>query len=161
MVASDHDPERGQYRIIVRPNRSLSWRGVQRFYLGIVLVSFSIAGAFASLGFWPILPFAGIEMLVLGIALYMTSFKSAICEVVTIQGPSVTIERGRRAPEQRDQYPRAWLQVVYTKPPTKGHAGRLSLRSHGRSTEIGACLTEDERSRLADELLLALRAAAP
>ena len=58
---------------MIRPNCSLPWRGTVRFYLGIVIVSLGIAAAFAMKGIWLILPFAGLEMVALGAALYIVA----------------------------------------------------------------------------------------
>ncbi len=54
---------------IIRPNSSLSWRGNKIFFFMLFFVSFMIAVSFAMVGMWMILPFAGLEMLLLGSAL--------------------------------------------------------------------------------------------
>ena len=56
-------------RIEISPNCSLSVRGALGFFAGLCCVSLSIGGLMAARGFWPILPFFGLEMLLLGWAL--------------------------------------------------------------------------------------------
>ena len=73
MVATYFDDVDCSRRFLIRPNCSLQWREVVRFYLGIAAVSFGIAVAFALQGAWLVLPFAGIEMAVLGGALYIVA----------------------------------------------------------------------------------------
>lgn len=62
-----------------------------RFYIGMVVVSFSIAIAFALKGAWLILPFAGVEMLVLGAALYVVARRGCRWQTVSIQGDQVEV----------------------------------------------------------------------
>ena len=51
---------------IIRPNSSLSWRGNKIFFFILFSISFIIAISFAMVGMWMIIPFAGLEMLLLG-----------------------------------------------------------------------------------------------
>ncbi len=55
--------------IQIAPNCSLRPQSAALFFASICAVSFAIAGVLALKGLWPILPFAGLEMLVLGWAL--------------------------------------------------------------------------------------------
>jgi len=52
------------------PNCSLTPRGARVFFAAVCVPTFGIAGVATVLGFWPVLPFAGAEMLLLGWALY-------------------------------------------------------------------------------------------
>ena len=69
---------------IIRPNSSLSWRGNKIFFFMLFFVSFIIAISFAMVGMWMILPFAGLEMLLLGSALTYCYIKNSQCEIVKI-----------------------------------------------------------------------------
>ena len=51
------------------PHCSLSVRGALLFFGSVCFVTFGVAGAATALGYWPVLPFAGAEMLLLGWAL--------------------------------------------------------------------------------------------
>jgi uncharacterized membrane protein len=59
--------------IELRPNCSLSLRAAFLFFGFVCLTSFGIAGLMAAQGFWPVPPFAGLEMLVLGWALAISN----------------------------------------------------------------------------------------
>jgi uncharacterized membrane protein len=61
--------------IIARPNQSSSWRANLLVLLALSVPSLGIAIAFAFAGAWPILPFAGLELLALGTALYYVNWK--------------------------------------------------------------------------------------
>jgi len=49
-------------RIEICPHCSLSVRGACLFFGSLCFVSFTVAAVMASRGFWPVLPFAGLEM---------------------------------------------------------------------------------------------------
>lgn len=156
MVAIHFDSRDASRRFLIRPNSSLSWRGVVRFYLGIVLVSFTIAGAFALKGAWPVLPFAGLEMLVLGGALYVVARKGACWQQIYISGDVVEVLERLPDGKQHRSFQRAWARVEFTRSAINGYPARLVLRSHGKSVEIGDCLNEQEKEQLAIDLQRAL-----
>ncbi len=156
MVATWSDSFSASYRFMIRPNCSLSWRETMQFYLGMVIVSFTIAIAFAMKGMWLILPFAGLEMLVLGIALYLVARRSRRWQLLNIHEDCVDIVEGVDQSEFHSTYQRTWVQVRLETAAVKGHPPRLLLRSHGRCTEIGEYLTVDEKQQLAQQLREAL-----
>ncbi len=158
MVATRFDSSDASHRFLIRPNRSLSWRGVLRFYLGIVLVSFTIAGGFALFGAWPVLPFAGLEMLVLGAALYVVARRASCWQRIHVQGDAVEVVERRPEGEQRRSFQRAWARVELTKSVISGYPVRLFIRSHGKSMEIGGCLNDHEKRQLAARLRAAVDA---
>lgn len=139
-------------RIILQPNQSISWRGVVCFYASLLLVSGGLAGGLAMLGFWPILPFAGLEMLLLGIVMYLVARRGQQREVISVSPEIILIEKGRFYPEQRWKFFRIWAKVILERCPKQWYPSRLLIRSHGRGVEIGRFLNEDERQRLATEL---------
>lgn len=157
VVATQFDSFACRRRFLIRPNCSLPWRDAVRFYLGMVLVSFGIAIAFALKGAWLILPFAGLEMLVLGIALYTVARRSTNWQEISIDGDRVDVLEREAGQEQAQSFQRAWVRVIHEVAPIRGHPSRLSLRSHGRSVEIGRCLNEDEKRYLAEQLNRAVR----
>lgn len=132
-------------------------------FAGMCFVSFGIATACTLMGAWPVLPFAGLEMLVLGICLYLTARRGALCEVVSIHDDVIEIQRGRSAPVQVCSFQRAWARVVMWRPRSGWLPSRLTIRSHGREVEIGAELNEDEKESLARELrrVIGWRSATP
>lgn len=119
-------------------------------------ISFGIAGMFALQGLWLILPFAGLEILALTIGLYMCSLRCRDQEVITIGDNLVTIEKGRQKPKEAWQFERTWVNLELVKSPLQGHPSKLFIRSKGKETEIGRCLTNDERKSLSESLAKAL-----
>lgn len=138
--------------MVIRPNCSLSWRGTVAVFSSISLVSLGVALSFLLRGYWLILPFAGLELALLATALYLAAWRSSLREVISIHGAEISVERGHRQPEQVRIFPRNWARIELIRPRHRGYPTRLLLRSHGREMEIGGCLNESERRRLAEDL---------
>jgi uncharacterized membrane protein len=144
---------------ILRPNRSLDWRGNLRFYGLISLVSLCIACWFAWLGAWIVLPFAGLELLALGLALYLVSMRGLDMETIEIQGDTLEICKGRRQIRSTTRLQRCWARVRLEPSAHTWYPSRLMIRSHGKGTEIGSFLGSEEKEKLAGELMHSLRQA--
>jgi len=112
---------------------------------------------FAIHGYWPVLPFAGLEVVVLGAAFYLCLSRSQQREVVTVNDNLVTVDKGRRQPEQHWECPRAWARVIMERSPIAWYPSRLSVAFQGRRVEIGQFLNEGDRQSLAAELQGAIR----
>ena len=157
MVATyfdDHDCSR---RFLIRPNCSLRWREVVWFYLAVVVVSFGIAVAFALQGAWLVLPFAGLEMAVLGAALYVVVRRGYCWQVISVHTDRIEIAEHGSRQQRLETFQRAWARVHLQPAAIQGHPSRLTIGSHGRRVEIGGCLNEDDKKYLAHELSLAVR----
>ncbi len=149
MVAAHEDAGRSACRVEIRPNRSLSWKGAQAVVCGIALVSFTIAGAFASLGYWLPLPFAGLEIGALAAGFYFASLRAHEREEIAIDEDAIALRRGGRVLRTLFRAPRAWARVQLNPARYRGHPSRLLLCARDREVEIGAGLSEIERARLA------------
>ncbi|MGH8285490.1 MAG: DUF2244 domain-containing protein [Steroidobacteraceae bacterium] len=139
-------------RIELAPHCSLSVRGALVFFGGLCAVSFGIAGMFAVQGFWPVLPFAGLEMLVLAWALRASFARRRFTEAITISERDVLIELCDRERRSQIVFSRHWAQVKLRSPVSRLHPSRLTIESHGRALEVGRFLTEEERRGLAIRL---------
>ena len=137
---------------VARRNNSLSSTGRLLAFGFIFVVSVGIAVAFAIIGAWPILPFAGLEMLVLCLAFRAIGRRAADYERIAIDGDRVRVEIREAGQERGHEFNRAWAQVVVS----RGGA-QLALRSHGREVEIGRHLDCGQRLVLARELERQLR----
>ncbi len=140
-------------RIEISPHCSLTPRGAWLFFGSLCVTSFSLAGFVALQGFWPVLPFAGLEMLVLGWALRVSMQRRHHRQTITVTGDSVeVVEEQRRQAAQRVVFPRHWAQVRIRAGQSPLHPSRLTIESHGRRCEVGSFLNEQERSGLAGRL---------
>ena len=130
----------------------MSPRGALMFFAGLCLVSFSVAGLMASLGFWPVLPFSGLEMALLGWALKSSLARRHYSQTITVTETDVSVESRSRATHVQVVFPRHWAQVKLRRPVSRLHPSRLTIESHGRRCELGEFLTEEERCGLAARL---------
>jgi uncharacterized membrane protein len=136
------------YRFELRPNSSLTPRAAAFFYLSIAAMSLGIAGGFAWLGFWPVLPFAGLELAGLGAAFWITQRRAGVREFVQVDEHRVTFRREGLGQKLEREFHRPWVRVEMRRAPVAHWPSRLLLAAHGRSVEVGAFLTEDERIAL-------------
>lgn len=160
MVISENCPERNQRRVVIRPNRSLSWRQSMLFLGAIAVPLLLISVVLAIRGFWMVLPFAGLELAALFVAIYVVSHASRRCEVVSIGESVVTIEKGRDrgrcaergGPDERVEFARGWVKVELTPARGRWYPKRLWIGASGRRVEIAEFLVEEEKTELAAEL---------
>ncbi len=135
------------------PHCSLSVRGAYVFFGLVCLATFGVAGTATALGYWPVLPFAGAEMLLLAWALKTNMARRFQRESIVVSETEVAIEDDSATP-RRLVFPRHWARVKIRRPKSPLHRGQLVIESHGRAREVGKFLTEEERRQLAAELRL-------
>ncbi len=121
------------------------------FFALICGATLGIAGTATVLGFWPVLPFAGLEMLLLGWALHANMQRREDREHIAVTENEVVIDYARGTP-QHIVFPRHWARVKIRRPKSPLHRGHLVIESHGRAYEVGKFLTEEERRQLAARL---------
>lgn len=160
MVLTDCCPDTRVRRVVIRPNRSLSWRQSMIFLGAIAVPLLLISAVLAWRGFWLVLPFAGLELLVLYWCIYAVSRATRRCEVVSIDDRLVVIEKGRErgrhdgsgGPDQRVEFARGWVRVHLSGAAGSWYPRRLWIGASGRRVELGEFLVDDEKADLAAEL---------
>ncbi|MGB8328374.1 MAG: DUF2244 domain-containing protein [Steroidobacteraceae bacterium] len=139
-------------RIEIAPNCSLSVRGAALFFASLCVATFAVAGAFAWRGAWPVLPFAGLEMLLFGWALRASLRRRFQAQIITLSEREVGVEIRDGAQRRAAVFPRHWARVKLRAARSPLHPSSLTIESHGRACEIGTFLTEEERRGLAARL---------
>lgn len=160
MVVSNKCTDPDLSRVVVRPNRSLSWRQSLIFLAAIAVPLLLVSLVLAARGFWMILPFAGLELAVLFACIYMVSHAAQRCEVISIGATVVTVEKGRErgrcsdkgGPEERTEFARGWVRVELSKKTKHWYPRRLWIGASGRRVELGEFLVDEEKEKLAAEL---------
>lgn len=142
----------GTRQFELTPRCSLTPHTARIFVATVALGTFAIAGFFTLQGYWPILPFAGIEIALLMWAVRASMRKGSERETITITEDSVVVQRYTAQGGGSSVFPRHWVKVKLHAPLTALHPSRLNLESHGRTCEVGRFLTEDERRGLAVRL---------
>jgi uncharacterized membrane protein len=126
-----------------------------RVFVGVFsATTLGVGVTFAAQGFWPVLPFAGLEVVVLIWALSLSMRAGTVREFITVTDESITIEHREAKRDARTVFSRHWARVRLHAPLVALHPNRLVIESHGRGCEIGRFLTEDERHALALRLKL-------
>jgi uncharacterized membrane protein len=140
-----------RYAFFSRPNRSLTRRQQNGVVLVVAAPCAGIALLFATLGYWLVLPFAGLEVGLLLWAFAQLRAHDADYESITICGDRVQLEWCEAGKLHRRELNTVWTRVEHDKNGLAGHGG-LSLRSRGEATELGRFLSESDRIELAGVL---------
>lgn len=145
------------HTIVAEPNRSASWQTNKIALIVMCCLSGMIALGFAALGAWPVLPFAGLEMMALGSALYYVCWKLRYRHVITFGPGTVKIQKGHYYPrkEWEIDVEDAALSVTPEKHPWDGPS--ISLFSRGEEISLGEFLNRDDSLELLAQLRDRLR----
>jgi len=94
MVKIESNKETNTHRILLRPNQSISWR-LSLIFIGFITITcLSIGIAFTFLGATLILPFAGLEVILVTVCVYLVLQKGYRQEVIIMTQDKLRIERG-------------------------------------------------------------------
>ncbi|HET9463384.1 MAG TPA: DUF2244 domain-containing protein [Thiobacillus sp.] len=131
-----------------RPNHSLTRPQERLVFWSLAALCFAMALVFALMGYWPTLPFAGIEIVLLAWAFRALRGREGNFEALRIEGDVVVLEWHAGGVGERREMNRQWTRVACDcRAP--GRNCRLSVSSHGRATEVGQYLSDEERLQLA------------
>lgn len=144
-------------RILIRPNRSLSTRAMCVLLAAVTALVLTIGIGFAMAGAWLVLPFAGLEIAVVGAALLYLHRHADDGELLVIDDDRVWVIRCQGGKDEQHDFQRYWAKVRLAGADGGWYPSRLLIGSHGRFVEIGAAMNEEERRALAAHLRQALR----
>jgi uncharacterized membrane protein len=130
----------------------MSPQGVVLLFAAIIAVSVTIGLGFLLAGAWLVLPFAGLEIIVAGLALRSVARRSNDYEQLIVEDGRMTITYFRSGESSRIEFPCYWARIVLQPGPSKWRSPRLFICSHGQALEIGACMNDEEKQALAEDL---------
>ena len=140
-----------EYIYTAAPNRSLSKEDRRWVVIVIAVPVLGIGAAFAWLGLYWVLPFAGLEVLVLWMCFRLMALRDGDFERLSLDGTRLLLERSEGGKPYRLELNRFWtrarLQCAWGE-----HSCRLVLCSHGRDYEFGRHLSDAARRELARQL---------
>jgi uncharacterized membrane protein len=141
-------------RLVIGPNASMSAQQALAFFAGLCGICLGIAGVFAALGLWPVLPFAGAELVAVGVALAVVVRRNRYREVLWFDGDQVRVEFGVVGQGARSQceWPRSMSRAWLERGPYPSSPTQLVLACGAQRRVIGGCLTDAEREALARRL---------
>lgn len=141
------------FSLLLKRNCSISPSGLFRVYGLIAFVTIGIAAAFAAMGAWLILPFAGIEIVCLGVAFVLQGRHAGDYERIELGAGGMTVEVCEADEVRRHELGTPMRVGVIE----QAGATKVMLQSRGRRLEIGRHLNERARVALAAELQRRLR----
>ncbi len=152
MVKIENNTEDNTYRILLRPNQSTDWKSSIIFISIIAFTCLTIGIGFAFAGAMMILPFAGLEVIFVGICVYLVMKETYKQEVITLTQEKLKIEKGGGRIDQVWEYFRMWSFVSVERPQHPWYPAHIVVTSKGERVPIGDFLNEDEKEELVSNL---------
>ncbi len=152
MVKIESNKEKDFHRILIRPNQSISWKSSIVFILVIAFTCLTIGFGFAYVGATLILPFAGLEVLFVGICVYLVLNKTSQQEVITLSKDKLIIEKGAYKIKQVWEYFRLWSYISVERPRHPWYPAHIVVTSKGERVPLGDFLNEQEKEELVSNL---------
>jgi uncharacterized membrane protein len=155
-VADPHDPAAPRaLQWLLRRNCSITPRQLGGVYASLCGVSALIAAFFFWQGAPYVMAFAGLELLLVGVALLVFARRVGDREVLTLAGRSLSVEQVCGSRVARTAFTAEWLTVE----PVGDRGSLVQLSGEGRTVRVGRFLRPELRAAFARELRLALRRA--
>ena len=138
------------FSLTLKRNCSISPAGLAGVFAALACGVVAIGVGFAVVGAWLVLPFAGLEVLLLGSAYVVYARRAADYERIELDSGRLTVEVGRAQKTSRYEMDACRARV-------RLEEERVLLLGAREQLELGRHLDADTRARLADELRNRLR----
>ena len=138
------------FSLILKRNCSLSPAGLAGVFAALAVVVLVIGTGFAIAGAWLVLPFAGLEVLLLGAAYVLYARRAADYE-------RIELDAGRLTVEVAEAHKRSRYEVDVRRARLCIEKEHVVLRGADGQLELGRHLDAESRVRLAAELQKRLR----
>jgi len=133
------------FDLTIKRNCSISPRDLLCVLASAAGVSLGIAAGFALAGAWPVLPFAGLEVLALAAAFYLNGRHAADYERIALCGEKLLVQASNAGRIVQHEFDPRYLRVDERR---LGQELRLLLCSRGSELEIGRHLDAKGRASL-------------
>jgi uncharacterized membrane protein len=144
-----------EFRLLIKRNCSISPAGLFRVFALLALATLGIGAGFAAAGAWLVMPFAGLEVLALGLAFLINGRHAADYERIELARGRLTVEVAQGPRTARYEQDARAVRVAL-----EGDANfdsRVRLRGAGGDLELGRHLDAQARVDFAAELAKRLR----
>jgi len=138
---------------LLRRNCSVTPIQLARLYASLCLVSLGIAGFFWSQGVRMVLPFALLELVLVGVAFWGYARHAADGERIVLHGAHLVVELESAGRLERAEFNREWVRVE----PKSDDGSLIEVSGQGRSVSVGRHVRPELRPALAREIRFALR----
>lgn len=122
-------------------------------YLSLCLVSLAISGFFWMQGLTSVLPFAFLELLMLGVAFFVHARHATDGERIVLQDGRLLVELECGGKLERSEFLGNWVRVE----PGAYDKSLIELTGQGKKVKVGRFVRPELRPALAREIRLALR----
>jgi uncharacterized membrane protein len=137
------------FLLLARPNRSLSARGRICWLMLIGASALTLGVAASAIGAWPVLPFAGLEVLLVWFAFRVLGRHDADYEMLQVSGNVFFWELRFGNDLQRLSGNPNWAHVAQSDA-TGGAVKQLQLTYAGKCVNVGSMMNERQRRELAE-----------
>jgi uncharacterized membrane protein len=139
----------------LRRNCSITPVQLGGMYASLCAVSLGIAGYFWLQGAKLIMPFALLELMVVGLAFVIYARHAVDSERIALTGSQLVVELDRAGKTERVEFNPAWLRIE----PSADERSLVELSAQGRCVRIGRFMRPELRADLAKEIRAAVRGA--
>ncbi|HEX4233547.1 MAG TPA: DUF2244 domain-containing protein [Caldimonas sp.] len=143
----------GSLQWLLRRNCSMTPPQLVAFYLSLCAWSLAIAGAFWWRGATLVMPFASLELLAVGAALFVYARHAGDRERVVLKPGRLTVECTLGSRTDQVEFASPWVRVE----PAHGDGSLIEISGEGKRVAIGRFIRPELRRALADELRTAIR----
>jgi uncharacterized membrane protein len=157
MINAEFDENASRGQIVLKPNRSWTWRANTYLVGSLMVISGVVAGVFTVNGMWLILPFTVLEMSVLTACLYYCVRRTHTTEVLTLSKSTLVFERGVNKPTQRFDFDRYFSRFFIEAATHPWYKKRINLRCREQQFEVGSFLSNEEKDHLISQLRQMIR----
>lgn len=134
--------------LIARPNQSANWR-LNKIVIFLCAAWWgALALVFGLKGFWPVLPFAGLEIVGLAAALYYVCWKLQRRHVMRFDDRELTLQKGSYYPRFTRHFARDAVSLSVEVQQHPWDPMKIFLCSHDEQIPVGNFLNKDDSKKL-------------
>ena len=154
---NNEEPDREVlFSAVLHPHTSLGPNSFLALMAALCVISFSAGAAFIPIGARPVFGFFGLDILLIYLAFRASYYHARTHETVRLTENALAVEKtDPNGHTQRWEFQPYWLRVGIDNSTRSG--AMLTLSSHGRTLEIGAFLTPEEKRDMERALEVELR----
>lgn len=139
----------------LKRNCSVSPAQLAWVYLSLCVVSLGIGVVFWFQGATLVMPFAWVELLVVGVSFRVYARHATDGEKISLQGAQLVVELESAGKLERAEFNREWVRVE----PRTDDRSLIEVSGQGRTVQVGRYVRPELRPALAREIRMALRGA--
>jgi len=109
--------------------------------------SMIIGLSFAAIGAWMVLPFAGLEISLVGLGMYYVCWKLNFKHIIILEAESFVLQKGVYFPKQEWQWQRSQVSLIKQDSHYRMSAPTLFLEHINERIEIGDFLNRKEKKQ--------------